>query len=579
MSSSRLAFALAVLAVLALCNVRIVSAQPSVQTLSATNITDTSAQLNGDLNTNGQDTDWAFKVLDSSGTEIQTVCSSAWNAGSVGQSSVNCPVYGLQPSTKYGFALIAIWHGGNGGWQYGNVVSFTTLASGPGAKTDAATGVTDTSAVLNGVVTTNGQDTEWMFAVDDMNGFVQNCPAAGGFTPAGVGTQHVTCQASGLKPSTTYSFVLDVCWGPAGGWGNKCAYGSTLSFATLFTVLTATIWTNILTKPSTTSQPKGPGFDFALSVSPSAVSVKQGDTAHYAVQVQYSDPSYYGTMINLQLMGLGPGMNWQVTQTGDLMITTTPASPTGTYTLSLTGSANGVTHQTGATLIVTSQQPTTTLTTTTSVKPFDYSVTVSPFTQSVEIGGTTSYVVSVLPLSGSPVSVSLTVTGCPGDVRSSFTTPSGNPPYTSTLNLDLSASSANAGAYTLTVVATAGGNVKTSTATLMIKEKAAQTTAVQTTTGGTSTTTAIQPPWIGGDLTWIIVGILALLVIMFAALALRRRKTAYPPPASAQPAPPTPAEKPKPTSLYCVRCGTENPVTNEFCVKCGQKLLRPNLSP
>ena len=337
------------------------------------------------------------------------------------------------------------------------------------------------------------------------------------------------------------------------------------------------IVTNVLTilsrsASSTTSQHLGPGFDFALSVFPSAVSVKQGDTAHYTVQVQYSDPSYYGTMINLQLMGLGPGMNWQVTQNGDLMITTAPASPTGTYTILLTGSANGVTHQTGATLIVTSQQPTTTVTTTTSGTPFDYSVTVSPFTQSVEIGGTTSYVVSVLPLSGSPVSVSLTVTGCPGDVRSSFTTPSGNPPYTSTLNLDLSTSSANAGAYTLTVVATAAGNVKTSTATLMIKEKAAQTTVVQTTTGGTSTTTTIPPPGVGGDLTWIIVGILAVLIIIFAALALRRRQPAYQPTPPAQPTPPTAAEEPKPSSLYCVNCGTENPSTNEFCGKCGTKL-------
>jgi ribosomal protein L40E len=320
-----------------------------------------------------------------------------------------------------------------------------------------------------------------------------------------------------------------------------------------------------------------PAFDFTLTVSPGSVSVMQGGTAHYAVQVQYSDPSYSGTAINLQLTGLGPGMNWQVRQTGDLMITTTPASPTGTYTISLTGSANGVTHQTGATLIVTSQQPTTTVTTTTSGTPFDYSVVVSPSTQSVEIGGTTSYLVSVYPLTGSPVSVSLTLMGLPIDIQRSFTVQSGNPPYTSTLNLDLSTSSANAGAYTLTVVATAAGSAKTATAILMIKEKAVQTTVVQTTTGGLSSTTTIPPPGVGGDLTWIIVGILAVLIVIFAALALRRRQPAYQPTPPAQPTPPTAAEEPKPSSLYCAHCGTENPSTNEFCGKCGQKLLHPNL--
>jgi len=74
-----------------------------------------------------------------------------------------------------------------------------------------------------------------------------------------------------------------------------------------------------------------------------------------------------------------------------------------------------------------------------------------------------------------------------------------------------------------------------------------------------------------------IVLMLGALCVITAALALRRRQPAYPPPASAQPAPPTPAEKPKPSSLYCAHCGTENLSTNEYCGKCGQKLLRANL--
>ena len=547
---------------LALSNVRIVSAQPSVQTLPATSITDTSAQLNGNLNTNGQDTDWAFKVLDSSGNEIQTVCSSAWNAGSVGQSSVNCPVNSLQPSTTYGFALIAIWHGGNGGWQYGNIVSFTTLASGlgasgPGSETDAATGLTDTSAVLNGVVTTNGQDTFWMFTVRDANGaFVQNCPSGNlQFVPANVGTQPVSCQANQLQSMTAYYFVLQSCWQPAG----TCVYGSTLSFTTL-----AAIYTNILTiaKSSTTSQPTGPAFDFTMTVTPVSVSVAQGGTAYYVVQVQYSDPSYSGTVINLQLMGLGPGMNWQVTQAGDLMITTTPTTPTGSYAVSMTGSANGVTHQTGMTLIVTSAAAATTaVTTTTKVSttsssvPFDFSVTVSPSTQSIEIGGKTSYIVSVLPLSGSPVLVSLTVMGCPSDIGSSFTVPSGSPPYTSTLNLDLSSSSDNAGAYTLTVVGTAGGNVKTATATLVIQPKATQTTTSQTTTtAGSSWLDVLQQNSL------IIAAALIALAVVLGVFALRgRRQHRVPQPTGS-------------TGIFCSECGTGNPASNEFCRNCGSKL-------
>jgi ribosomal protein L40E len=75
-------------------------------------------------------------------------------------------------------------------------------------------------------------------------------------------------------------------------------------------------------------------------------------------------------------------------------------------------------------------------------------------------------------------------------------------------------------------------------------------------------------------LTWIIIGILAVLIIVFAVLAFRRRRAAYQPAPRAQPTPPAAAEKPGPLSLYCVHCGTENPSANEFCGKCGKKLLR-----
>ena len=523
---------------------RFVAAQPTVQTLPATNITDTSAHLEGQFNTNGQDTEYSFKLFDSSGAEIAT-CSSDIAPGSTGQFSNYCIAAGRQPSTTYGFAAMARWtgvSGASGDWQFGNVVYFTTLASGqgafpgPGAETDAATSVTDTSATLNGVVTTNGQDTFWMFSVSDANGgFVQNCPSGNlQFVPPSVGTQSVTCQASQLQPSTTYHFDLQACWQPAG----TCGYGIALSFTT--STQMNTIFTNILTALHpvtdwaisnlriTPSSPKvgdqltfaldltalntngpypqsvgtncwvdnapplppvgaspnggattyygptgtpltltvnypwtatagthtitcwvdptkdpdtsnnkisltitvgsGPStpFDFNMALSPSSESVNPGGTTNYMVLLSYSDPSYSGTTINVQLTGLGPGMDYQLSPTGALTITTSPSTPAGTYTFTVVGSALGVTHQTSGALTVTQQSITTTTPTSsagsgTTSLPFDYSVTVSPSTQSVEIGEARRYVVSVLPLGGIPSSVRLTVMGCPGDVHSSFT--------------------------------------------------------------------------------------------------------------------------------------------------------------
>jgi hypothetical protein len=109
-------------------------------------------------------------------------------------------------------------------------------------------------------------------------------------------------------------------------------YGNTLTFATL---------------------PAAASFDFTLSVSPSTVSVKQGDAANYQISITYNYPSYSGTTITVQVSGLGPGMNYQIIPTPPgLRVSTSQSTPTSTYTITLVGYANGVTHQTSAILIV-----------------------------------------------------------------------------------------------------------------------------------------------------------------------------------------------------------------------------------
>jgi LPXTG-motif cell wall-anchored protein len=191
-------------------------------------------------------------------------------------------------------------------------------------------------------------------------------------------------------------------------------------------------------------------------------------------------------------------MDWYVTQTGDLTITTGPTTPTGTYTITVIGSANGVIHQINAALVVINQQPTTTT------------------AQTATVPQTT--------------------------------------PQTQTIT---------------TVQTVSATTVQTQTVT-----QPTQTTAA------TATTATPTPPGTGGFLdiiqqnSLLIIGGLALLIILFAALAFRRRKPTYAPAPPAQPTPPAPAEKPRPSSLYCVHCGTENPPTNEHCGKCGEKLLR-----
>lgn len=487
-------------------------AQPAPTTLQPSNITETSAQLNGEINPNGQDTYWMFVYTQVGATIVTLPCpmpAQIVPGTSSPYTPVSCTLSNLQPGTTYSFHLVAYWSGGDE--KDGDTLSFTTSGLPQMMPMPSLTIVKPGNAKQT--MTTN-------VSPPGSGSVTPNCPSG--------------CQ-------TVVGSIGDIVATPAAGWafsswtitGGTCPAGPTSNPCSHFTMPNnpVTFTANFISTSSQPQQPQpqqpnGPVFDFALSVSPSTVSVTQGDTAHYAVNVMYSDPSYAGTMINVQLSGLGPGMDWHVTQMGDLTITTTPTTPTGSYAVSMTGSANGVMHQTGMTLIVTSAQPattavttTTTASTTSSSVPFDFSVSISPSSQSVDAGGSVSYVVSVLPLAGSPVAVSLAVMGLPGDIRGSFTTQSANPPYTSTLNLDLSTSAANPGSYTLSIVANAAGNTKTATATLIIQQKAQQPTTAPTTTatGGSNWSDVLQQNSL------IIIAALLALVVVLIVLAKRGR--------------------------------------------------------
>jgi len=99
-------------------------------------------------------------------------------------------------------------------------------------------------------------------------------------------------------------------------------------------------------------QPGGPGFDFHMEVFPPETEVERGGTARYEIIIQYSDPSFSGTMVNVDVMGLGPGMHWHMEPGGQLFITTAPETPPGHYMFEIIGEAQGVVRQVNAVLIV-----------------------------------------------------------------------------------------------------------------------------------------------------------------------------------------------------------------------------------
>ena len=311
----------------------------------------------------------------------------------------------------------------------------------------------------------------------------------------------------------------------------------------------------------------GPACGFILSVAPVSQTVVQGGTTNFALTATPTNPSCIPSSANLNIAvsGLGPGMNYQFIP-GSIAITTDPTTPPGVYVISLIMvSSGGLSQQVQMSLTViqatsvTTCSPCTTATSASVSTAFDYSVTVSPSSQSVPLGGSTSFVVSVNPVSGSPVPVSLTVTGCPADVGCSFTTSSGTPPYTSTLNVDLSNSNDSPGAYTLTVTGSATGSVQSAAATLNIQQAST-----------TTTTTPVLPPGPSYNLTLIaaLVAVVALVVVLGLLLMRGRGRQATTGTSQKTTTPPTSTT---PTT-FCSNCGKENPASGQFCTSCGNTL-------
>jgi hypothetical protein len=532
---------------------------PTVETWAPIAVKDTTATLYGMFSINPPDTlktiSYRFTLREGSAQAplSETYCPQQWTevTSDITELEVKCPASGLKPGTSYAYALfVHFYRQGNLETYSGPWRDFWTLSPSEHPKTDWA--------LSNLMLFSSPQVGQHVASAVRLTALSSDAPypqiVTIGVEVDGIGVNVLSGgQYYYYGPTGTAITLTDETWVATPGTHTIKWTADSISHA----YLDPDRSNNERSLTFTTGEAPSNTFDFTMTLSPTSNTVKPGETVSYKVLLSYSDQAYYNTPINIQLTGLGPGMEWQISQTGDLTITTLSTTPTGTYSFTVVGSALGVTRQIAGTLIVTQQSittATTAISSATTSLPFDYSVTVSPSTESAEVGGSTSYVVSVLPVAGHPPTVSLTVLGLPGDVRSSFTVTSSTPPYTSTLSLDLSTSTASPGAYTLTILASAGGIVKTATATLMIEQKTTQTTVAQTTASGSSWSDLVQQNSL------IVITALLALALVFGVLATRGRTRR------------TVTQQVGPAHTFCGRCGAENPMSNEFCRKCGNKL-------
>lgn len=209
---------------------------PAVETRPATNVTQFSAVLRGDLNSNGAPTTYRFEYARIGGAIFTTQVRSA-GLGS-GNVAVSEPIGGLEPNISYYFRLIGESIHGT---TYGPILLFTTLSfpatpppspspapEPPAVETQSATNIVETAATLRGSVNPRGSTASYWFEYG-------TTPSLGLVTArqtAGSGSQAIAASQSlsALTAGTSYYFRV------AAENAQGITRGATLSFTTLSSV-------------------------------------------------------------------------------------------------------------------------------------------------------------------------------------------------------------------------------------------------------------------------------------------------------------------------------------------------------
>jgi hypothetical protein len=200
--------------------------------------------------------------------------------------------------------------------------------------------------------------------------------------------------------------------------------------------------------------------DYAVSTTSSSQTVAAGSDASYGVNV--TPTGGFSGDVALSVSGLPTGASGSfnpATVNGGgpstLTVATSGVTP-GSYTLTITGTSGSTSHSTQVTLVVTSSAPAP-----------DFTLAVTPSTQTVTRGGSANYAVAVTPTNSSfTSSVSLSASGLPRRASASF---SPNPTTTGSTMTVKTNKNTSTGTSTLTITATGGGKTHSQTVALTVR--------------------------------------------------------------------------------------------------------------
>jgi len=177
-------------------------AAPSALTQAATALTQTTATLNAEVNANGYDATVTFEYGTSSSYGISVNATPQTVTGS-SNTNISANISSLAANTTYHFRVKVV---NAGGTSYGSDLTFTTAdILQPAATTYAATGLSQTTATLNGQVNANGNSTNVTFEYGTTTSYGNTVNASPG-TVTGTSNTHVSTSLTGLTANTAYHY-------------------------------------------------------------------------------------------------------------------------------------------------------------------------------------------------------------------------------------------------------------------------------------------------------------------------------------------------------------------------------------
>jgi pimeloyl-ACP methyl ester carboxylesterase len=293
---------------------------PTVQTLAASSITTTGAQLNGSINPNGSSTTAYFEY----GTTTSYGSTSAsGNFGTTVQ-NIGFSVTGLSPTTTYHFRIVA---SNSGGTSRGSDMTFTTSTQPASAvQTLAATSVTNTSARVNGFIDPKGSSTTAYFEYGTTAAY-GSTTISGNF---GTTAQNIGTTISGLTPGTTYHYRIVASNSGGTSRGSDMTFTTSTQSAPTVQTLAASAVTNTSAQLNGSINPNGAN---------TTAYFEYGTTVSYGSKTVSGNFGTTAQNIGTTASGLSPGTTYHYrvvaynsggTNRGvDITFTTTTAPQTG----------------------------------------------------------------------------------------------------------------------------------------------------------------------------------------------------------------------------------------------------------